>query len=324
MDERAGETPTDKALAMLAAFGSVGARLFNVTLTDINGENLPRLHYPAWLQPHSGTKRLPDIELEELCRRISRLLSDAERTRRNVIIRPRSSAALIQLDDLDSSQAEKLKPQAFIVLRTSPGLDGSGNFQAWVAVKDVPADQDQAKDFARRLRKGTGADRTATGATRIAGSLNFKPRYGPTYPRVEMVHANTGRMTTPAELEQAGFVAQEEPQQPPASVPLRKLSPQPASARKWPDYQQALRGAPMKSDGVGPDRSMADFMWSKWAVERGWSTEEVAEKLLEVSAKAQENARRGDKGYALLTARNAEKAVERERGPRQQLPPRPV
>jgi hypothetical protein len=30
---------------------------------------------------------------------------------------------------------------------------------------------------------------------------------------------------------------------------------------------------------------MADFMWSKWAVERGWSIDETAEKLLAVSSK---------------------------------------
>ena len=40
------------------------------------------------------------------------------------------------------------------------------------------------KDFARRLRKGTGADPTASGATRVAGSLNFKDKYAPDFPRV--------------------------------------------------------------------------------------------------------------------------------------------
>jgi hypothetical protein len=47
-------------------------------------------------------------------------------------------------------------------------------------------------------------------------------------------------------------------------------------------------------------------MWCKWAIQRGHSIEATAEKLFEVSAKAQERRRlRGDRGYTLLTARNA-------------------
>jgi hypothetical protein len=69
----------------------------------------------------------------------------------------------------------------------------------------------------------------------------------------------------------------------------------------------------LKKDGGGPDRSLADFMWCKWAVERGWSIEDIAAKLPEVSEKARERARRGDEGYAVLTARNAVAAVERDR-----------
>jgi hypothetical protein len=55
-------------------------------------------------------------------------------------------------------------------------------------------------------------------------------------------------------------------------------------------------------------------MWSKWAVERGWSIEETAARLAEVSEKAQERIRLRDEGYPLLTARNAAAAVGRERG----------
>ena len=64
------------------------------------------------------------------------------------------------------------------------------------------------------------------------------------------------------------------------------------------------------------DRSRADFMWCKWAVERGWSVEETAARLAEVSGKAQERIRLKDEGYTLVTARNAAAAVDRERGRR--------
>lgn len=38
--------------------------------------------------------------------------------------------------------------------------------------------------------------------------------------------------------------------------------------------------------GSGPDRSMADFFWCMVAAQCGWTIEEVAHKLLEVSARA--------------------------------------
>jgi hypothetical protein len=81
----------------------------------------------------------------------------------------------------------------------------------------------------------------------------------------------------------------------------------------WPDYLQSLRDASLKGDDA-PDRSLADFMWCKWAIQRGHGIEEIADRLFEVSAKAQERIRiRGDRGYTLLTARNAAAAVERDR-----------
>jgi methyl-accepting chemotaxis protein len=49
------------------------------------------------------------------------------------------------------------------------------------------------------------------------------------------------------------------------------------------------------------------------AAQRGHSIENVAARLLEVSEKAQENARRHDEGYASVTARNAADAAERGR-----------
>jgi hypothetical protein len=56
---------------------------------------------------------------------------------------------------------------------------------------------------------------------------------------------------------------------------------------------------------------MADLFWFMMAAQRGWSIEETANKLLEVSAKAQDRARLYDEGYALITAQNAAPAAER-------------
>lgn len=294
MDERAAETASGKhdtgaALRMLEIFGSVGATAFDVTLTDLAGQK---------------TGYQPNRSLAELRRTIGARLDTATRLKTNFIIRPRSTTTtLIQLDDIDGARAEQLAPWAFIVFQTSPA-----KHQAWVAVeKDAP------KDFKLRLKRGTGADPTASEATRIAGSLNLKPAYAPAFPVVRITHATPANVTSCARLELAGLVApREEPQQPPAGVP-QFPPPRPAAGRSWPDYQQALRGAPLKQDGSGPDRSKADYMFSKWAAQRGWSIEEIAAKLPEVSTKAQERIRDRDEGYPLLTARNATAAVERER-----------
>jgi hypothetical protein len=51
------------------------------------------------------------------------------------------------------------------------------------------------------------------------------------------------------------------------------------------------------------------------AAQRGWSIEETANKLLEVSAKAQERVRLRDEGYALITGQNAAAAGENRRTP---------
>ena len=56
---------------------------------------------------------------------------------------------------------------------------------------------------------------------------------------------------------------------------------------------------------------MADFIWSMMAAQRGWSIEETANKLMEVSARAQQRARLHDEGYALMTTQNAPAAAER-------------
>ena len=148
-ETRAGGGAAEQAMEMLDAFASVGAERFDLTFTDIAGDKVAfRSSQP----------------LGQLRAAMPRILAHAEKRQRNVIIRPRGP--VIQLDDLDDAAVEKLRPASFLVLRTSPG-----NYQAWVAVADAD------EDFARRLRKGAGADLTASGATRVSGSLNFKDKY---------------------------------------------------------------------------------------------------------------------------------------------------
>jgi hypothetical protein len=49
------------------------------------------------------------------------------------------------------------------------------------------------------------------------------------------------------------------------------------------------------------------------AAQHGWSLEETANKLLDVSEKARERARCRDEGYALIATQNATAAAERGR-----------
>src|SRR5215213_2218287 len=147
--EQSGETA---ALAMIDSFASVGTTRFDVTLTT-------RVGTKDWFR-----RGMP---LTDLRQALPGMLDAAAKRKRNIIVRPHgANRTFIQLDDLKADQLTKLAPAVFLALETSPG-----NFQAWVALAG-PED----RDFARRLRKGTGADVTASGATRVAGSLNFKDR----------------------------------------------------------------------------------------------------------------------------------------------------
>jgi hypothetical protein len=76
------------------------------------------------------------------------------------------------------------------------------------------------KDFVHRLRKAVGADPSASGATRIAGTTNYKRKYEPDFPTVTIVDAVPGRIVTQAQLEALGLVAPSEPA-PPHVIPLR-------------------------------------------------------------------------------------------------------
>ena len=270
-----------RALEMLDAFASVGAQRFDLTFTDAAGDKVG----------FRGNR-----PLDQLRPAMPEILQEAAERQHNVIVRPRSAGAtLIQLDDLGEDAAERLRPVSFLILRTSPG-----NYQAWVAVADGDA------DFARRLRKGAGADLTASGATRVSGSLNFKEKYAPAFPRVETVHASPGKVVTRAELEALGVVAPPE-KAAPAAIRISRRRPTPEDGRA---ISAAWRTRRRHAAEDRPDISRADFTFCLLAIDWGWSVEETAARLMQESGKAQENG----EAYALRTARNAAAAIERRGG----------
>jgi hypothetical protein len=275
----------DESLRMLDAFASVGATHFDVTFLDIDGNK-------------RGFRKQQSVQ--QLRNSLPHLRPGLTQRQQSLVVRPlaRDGVTLIQLDDLTSEHLRPLESTAFLTLETSPG-----NHQAWVAVSGL----NDAKDFSRRLRKGAGADATASGATRVAGTLNYKRKYHSDFPTVAITQATPGRIVTPEQLEALGLVVAPEPAA--SAAPLRDSS---SGRRNWPDYERCMAGAPPNHGNTGPDISRADFFYGIMAARRGFSLEEIAGHLMQVSVKAQENG----EAYARRTAENATEAAFRNAGMR--------
>ena len=113
--------------------------MFDLSFTDLAGSPVKGLQRPG---------RSPG----EMRRTIGRVLVDARRNQRNVIIRPRSATALlIQLDDFTAEKVAEVEQFAFMTVCTSPG-----NYQVWLAVLDGPQESDKevARQFRTRVRRG--------------------------------------------------------------------------------------------------------------------------------------------------------------------------
>jgi hypothetical protein len=283
MTPKGQNTSQIEAERLLEAFVKAGAESFDLTITSRDGG---KVYFRRDLSAGRLRQMLPDLLLRSLP------------LEHNVILRPRTAGGIehVQLDDLGAGAIERVRSVAFVCLHTSPG-----NYQAWVAVRgnDDP-------DFARRLRKGAGADPTASGATRVAGHPNYKDKYAPHSPVVEITHLAPGRLVTSGELEGQGLVA---PREEPKPAPPR-VSQTYTGQKKWPSYQRCVENAPPNHGNTGPDISRADFTWCMTAIDWGWDIEAVADQLLELSVKAREEGER----YALQTTRAAAAAVQRRKG----------
>lgn len=283
---------------MLNLFAGVGADRFFVTKTDIL-ENKTR----AWLATAERLRQtLPAILRAAAVRKQSRT-ADGQTIMagENVIIRPMSQATtFIQLDDLAGGGVlDRVRPAAFLILATS-----TGNHQARLAVCGLSQTiEDEVKDFVRRVKKGI-EDKSASGAVRLAGTENFKLKYHPDFPKVAIAEAVPGRVMTAEQLDALGLVSPPEP-----CVAFRGSSGK-GRPEIWPSYRVSLDGAPLARHHKGHDRSLADFTWCMTAIDWGHGIEATAERLLLESIRAHQKGR----DYALLTARNARREVEKNRG----------
>jgi RepB DNA-primase from phage plasmid len=276
--------------------------------------------YPKTEDAHFETAKLRNI-LPEMMRlaaiRKPCTLKDGKTVEAgdNLMIRPTGpDVRFVQLDDLTAERLDRVRPAAFMIHATSPG-----NHQAWIAVSGLPDGKEAFTIFMRRVRKAVGGnDKSASGATRVAGTENFKRKYVPDFPVVTILETVPGRVVTTSQLEVLGLVAPPEPVIVSSVISLPTFRRQRfGGERHPPDYQCCLERAPLSKEHGGPDRSSADFDFCKWAARYGWSIEETKKKLLEVSEKAQERRDLGDPGYVNVTAKNAADSVAaraRQRG----------
>jgi len=111
-----------------------------------------------------------------------------------------------------------------------------------------------------RLRQVSGADPSASGATRVAGTVNFKRPYAPDFPTVQILQATPRRIVTRDELEAAGLAAAADP------IPvMRPVRGRPHwRAKAWPSYERCLQNAPPAHHSDRPDVSRADFPFACW------------------------------------------------------------
>jgi RepB DNA-primase from phage plasmid len=297
---------------MLYIFASCGAQTFVVTKTELEWKEHKKRIWGKTYSLDTPREKLPQIlRTADIKRPVTLPEGQEVMAGENVIIRPMSpDTAFVQLDDLKTQeQLDRVRPAAFIIHETSPD-----NHQAWIAVSGLPAGKEEFKEFMRRVRKAVGGnDKSASHATRLAGTENWKAKYLPNPPVVTILEAHPGRIMTPTQLESMALLAEPELEQSSSVVdfrPRRAYASQ-THERHRPDYQRCLRGAPLNQEGTGPSRSHADFFFCKMAAQRGWSVEETAQMLLEDSEKAQQRVRDGDRGYPLVTARNAAAAAER-------------
>jgi len=268
---------------MLDLFQGLGVKSFSLTLTDDSGRKV-------------AFKRNRSVEL--LRSELPCLLFTSCEKRLNVIVRPSAAGmlSLIQLDDLSASQLDRVRRFSFLVLETS-----AENFQAWAAVTDA------SPETIRRVKKAAGADLNASGATRLAGSYNFKSKYAPNYPRVRLRSIAPLHAVTVGDLDRAGFVASEEhtPRAPRHAPTYRRRH----RLLVWPSYARCLTDAPSAKRHEGRDRSAADFNFCLISIDRGWTVEATANQLMVVSEKAKATGY----NYALFTAKRAASVISSNR-----------
>ena len=94
------------------------------------------------------------VSLADLARTLPGMLDEATAKQRNLIVRPHGpGVTFMQLDDLTADQLPALPPPCFSPSKPPPAIFRRG----------LPCPASDDKEFARRVRKGAGADIGAAG-----------------------------------------------------------------------------------------------------------------------------------------------------------------
>jgi hypothetical protein len=202
MDKFVPPSPLHAATQAIEIFESVDTENFHVILRDE--------------QTEAATGEL--VDGHALRQNLAGCLERNAAGRESFIIRPASKRRMIQVDECSPEVLKILAPVSFFQIETSEGngqaflaLDGSFDEDAYLALRDR---------LLRRL-KPLGANGGAYGALRWPGSLNCKPtrrRADGTFPRVRILHAALGKLTTLAELEAHNLLAPVSSPKPPPPV----------------------------------------------------------------------------------------------------------
>jgi hypothetical protein len=292
------------ARRMLGTFASCGAENFVITKTELEWPGHKKVIWGKTYSADELRQMLPAI-VRTAAKRQPVTGPDGRKigAGENVIIRPFGrNTAFIQLDDLAPEQLDKVRAAACIIYTTSPG-----SYQAWIAASNVPEGNEERKEFIRRVRTTVGShDKSASGATRLAGTENFKVKYAPDYPMVTMIETHPGRVMNPGQLQAMGLLSAKPEPKKATELPFTRRVPNRSSAKgEWPNYDECLAKAGPNQEGTGPDRSDADFWWCYFALRKGFGKEEVEANLFKVSKRTQERVGGSDKGYARVTVNSA-------------------
>jgi hypothetical protein len=272
--------PLADGLLMLTALSRAGATSFDVTLKNDIGKNA------GFLRNNSVTS---------LRAKLPALLERAERECLSIILRPRaSSVGLIQLDDISENVARILAAHACCITETSPR-----NFQAFLAFAGPPP-KAELEHIRYRLITATKADKGASGAGRLAGSLNVKEKHrrpDGSFPRVQLASVKHDHLASIDELDADGLLA-DLPITPPLSQtqsilatstpPLSAASrPQRRRVRRAPSYEHCI-GSVRRKEGGEIDRSAVDYLFAVTCLDWGFSLEQTVNLLRLHSPKANE------------------------------------
>ena len=238
---------------------------------------------------------MKDRPISEIREEVAVKMEEAQRNDWSVVVRPRhtegvnSTLRLLQMDDVELDDLEVLRDFAFMTLETSPD-----NFQALIAVE---ADEVSFGVLKREMVKHFKSDDGANGSVRLPGSLNTKPKHRDDrggFPTVRLVETNPGLVFNLRDFDGLlGFNVVEMVNRDllEARIMVKRGAPKvgirEGTGGRWPSYYQCIEGAPMTAEGK-PDRSKADFVFARTALDWGFSAEDVANCLMEESEKAQE------------------------------------